>query len=344
MKLHKKSIMISVIACLILCTTCLSLYAAGINITSVFLTAKNQGLNDAIFERNGEICYFDYSEKTITILADGGKYSPVLSPDKTKILYCNSVLETEGNVMQFGIIDINGNVIREIAIDSEISNDILNCQWLSDTIVGVTTHVNPSTSEYFVYDVTNGEKIGNYVGYSFAQIPNTPKIIYAKNVPHWSDEHVYHSFVVDDKIVYTSDVLDATLYPPVFSDDLTKIAFIEKLPESSDTKEAQRIITGNFDKSSLTLQNIRSIEVTPDIAGYLTFDENNNICVVNSNLLLRYDEKTSSFIQEKITTDLRNRASDSRNFADLQTAVTRYWGDDSLEKINSISWTSGETR
>jgi hypothetical protein len=113
---------------------------------------------------------------------------------------------------------------------------------------------------------------------------------------------------------------------------------------SCDTKEAQRIITGSFDKSSLTLQNIRSIEVTPDIAGYLTFDENNNICVVNSNLLLRYDEKTSSFIQEKITTDLRNRASDSRNFADLQTAVTRYWGDDSLEKINSISWTSGETR
>jgi hypothetical protein len=347
MKRFKKSIILGSFICLVLCLTGVSLHAAGFSITSVFLTAKSQGLNDAIFERNGEICYFDYSDKSITVLSKDGKYSPVLSPDKTKILYRNSVLETENNVMKFGIIDINGEQMQEIVIDSEFSNDILDCQWLSDTTVGITTHVNPSTSEYFVYDITSGEKTGYYVGYAFAQIPNTEKIIYARNVPHWSDEPVYHSFIVDEKTVYTSDVLGAKLYPPAFSKDLKKIAFIEDLPESSDTKEAkvtQRIITADFDDSNLKLQNIRSIKVTPEIAGYLTFDENNNICVVNSNLLLKYDEKKSSFIQYKITTDLRDSARDSKNFAELQTAITKYWGDDSLEKINSINWTSEETR
>lgn len=311
---------------------------SGFSIGSIFSTAKSKGFNDAIFERNGGICYFDYSEGAITVLARGGKYSPVLSPDKTRILYRNSVLETEGNVMQFGIITINGELLREIVIDSEQSNDIIECQWLSDSAVGITTHVNPSTSEFFVYNADTGEKISNFAGYAFAHIPNTETVIYAKNVPHWSDEPVYHSFVIDDKIVYTSDILGEKLNPPVFSSDGTKIAFVEKLPESSDTEALQRIITGNFDYRSRTLNKIQRIDVPPEISGYLIFDENNSICVVNNNLLQRYDEKASKFIVNKISTDLRDRSSDTKSFAALQTAVTKYWGDDSLDEIHSISW------
>lgn len=341
-RVSKKVILIVFI---ILCTTCATALASGIDITSLFLTAKSMGLRDAVFEREGEICYFDYSEGKIIIIDDeGGKYSPVLSPDKTKILYRRSVLETEGNTLQFGIIDLNGKSILDITIDSELSNDIIGCQWLSDTTVGITTHVNPSTSEFFVYDITNGEMTQHYIGYSFAQIPNTEKIIYAKNVPHWSDEHVYHSFVVDGKTVYTSDALDAKLYPPVFSGDLTKIAFVEELPNTNDGTETQRIITGDFDNGSITIKNIDKIDVPPEISGYLTFDSNNNVCVVNGNLLQTYDKKTESFNKKVITTDLRDSANDSKNFAELQKAVTEYWGDDSLDKINNINWTSEGTK
>lgn len=319
----------------ITCITCAIALASGINIPSLFMKDKNPGLRCAIFEREGEICCFDYSEKKIKIIDVGGKYSPVLSPDRTKILYRRSVLETEGNVLKFGIIDMNGKSVLDIAVDSELSNDILNCQWLSDTAVGVTTHVNPSTAEFFVYNITNGEMTGHYIGYSFALIPNTEKIIHAKNVPYWSDEPVYHSFVVDGNIVYTSDIPDAKLYPPVFSADLAKIAFIEQLPKSADKEETQRVIIADFDKSSITITNINSINVPPAISGYLTFDSNNSICVAGSNLLQVYDNKTSSFIPK--ATDFRGR--DPKHFAELQKAVTEYWGDDSLDKINNINWT-----
>ena len=195
---------------LILCTAGVMMASvSGFSIESIFSTSKSKGYNDAIFERNGEICWFDYSEGSITILDRGGKYTPVLSPNRSRILYRKSVFETEGNVMQFGIITIDGEFLREIVIDSYLSNDIIGLQWLSDSTVGITTHVNPSTSEFFVYNVDTGEKIASYVGYAFAQIPNTDKIIHAENVPHWSDEPVYHSFVVDGKIVYTSDIIDA---------------------------------------------------------------------------------------------------------------------------------------
>ena len=321
---------------LILCTAGVMMASvSGFSIESIFSTAKSKGYNDAIFERNGEICWFDYSEGSITILDRGGKYTPVLSPNRSRILYRKSVFETEGNVMQFGIITIDGEFLREIVIDSYLSNDIIGLQWLSDSTVGITTHVNPSTAEFFVYNVDTGEKIASYVGYAFAQIPNTDKIIHAENVPHWSDEPVYHSFVVDGKIVYTSDIIDARLDPPVFSSDGTKFAFVENLP---DLEASQRIITGNFDKESLTLKNIRSINIPSEVAGYLTFDESNNICIINNNLLQIYNEKASKFITSEISTDLRNRWSDSKNFAALQTAVTKYWGDDSLERINSITW------
>jgi len=296
-------------------------------------------LEGAIFERNGEICYFNYSNDEIKILSGGGKYAPEISPDMTKILYRRSVLETEGNTMIFGIIDINGNPVREIIIDTELSNNILNCQWFSSDTVGITTHVNPVTSELFVYDINSGEKKGYYVGYSFAQIPGTEKVIYAKNVPYWSDESVYHSFIADGRTVYTSDILDARLSQPLFSEDLTKIAFIENLPGTNKENEAQqRIIVADFNIYDMVLQNTQIIEVPAETYGYLSFDDNNDICIVYDNLVLKYDENMSSFLRAETSQPSNHAAKDMERFAKLQTAVTKHWGDDSLDEINSITW------
>ena len=323
-----------------LCIFLARLFAPDYTVASLFETADSKEFKGAIFERNGEICRFDYSGRKIAILDGGGMYDPVLCPDKTRILYRRSVFETAGNALQFGIIDMNGKPVLTMTIESEVSNDILDCRWLSDTAVGITTHINPSTSEFFIYDAASGKVTGHYIGYLFAQIPDTEKIIYAENVPHWSDETVYHSFAVDEKTIYTSDILDARLYPPVFSEDVTKSAFMEGLPNSDgeNGKEKWRIITADFDKNNMMLTNISSIEVPPEISGTLAFDSNNNLCLVNGNLLQVYDKNTSTFKQKEITADVPDRSEELKYFEELQKAVTKYWGDDSLEKINHINW------
>lgn len=337
--MNKRKTILIIVVFLMVCAVGIVLASvSGSGRMPIFSADKSTGFKKAIFERNGEICQFDYSEGTITILAGDGKYSPALSPDKSKVLYRNSVLETEGNAMRFGIMTIDGKPIREIVIDSELSNDIIECQWLSDSAVGITTYVNPSTSEFFIYNAETGEKMKSYAGYSFAHIPNTEKVVHAKNVPYWSDEPVYHSFVIDGETVYTSDVLDARLGPPVFSDDGAKFAFVENLPKSNDSETLQRIITGDFNKTGLTFTNIRRINVPSEVSGYLAFDESNHLCIVDSNSLHIYNEKTSEFITSKSSADLRNRSGAPKDYAALQTAVTEYWGDDSLDKINSITW------
>lgn len=336
MKSIKKGVLLYTF--IVLCIIFTGLLAADYTITSLLKTANRGKIKGAIFERNGEICYFDYSKREIIVLDGGGKYSPVLSPDKTRILYRRSVLDTEGNTLQFGIIDINGKAVLDITIESELSNDIIDCQWLSDTVVGITTHINPSTSEFFSYDTVNGKAIGHFIGYSFTKIPNTEKIIYAKNIPHWSDEAAYHSFVVDEKILYTSGILDARLYPPVFSDDLTQIAFIECSPNPSNEEEKSRIIIGDFDYNNLVLTIISSIELPYGISGHLTFDSNNNICLINDNLLHLYDKGISSFKQMEIAADLPNNTGESMYLEELRNAVAEFWDDASPEEINNISW------
>jgi hypothetical protein len=342
----KKIIIVNIMALLIFCIIFISAFASSFSISSIFSTAESKGLDDAVFERGGEICYFDSDDKSISILAGGGKYVPVLSPDKEKIVYQNSVFAAETSIMQFGIIDINGEFINEIVVDSFISNEITGCMWLSDSTVGVTAHVNPSTEEYFVYNIYTGEMLRNYVGYSFAKLPNSENMIYAKNVPHWADEPMYHSFMINDEIVYTSEVLGATLGTPIFSDDSAKIAFVEDLSTYDDFhdsgKEAfkQSIIIADFSEDDMTIHDSRRITVPSEIVGFLSFDQNNSICVVNNNLLQKYDEKRATFISTEITTDFRDSAIDASRFSDLFTIVNEHWGDDSLEYINNINWTS----
>ena len=315
-----------------------------------------RGHHNAIFERNGEICYFNCTDGSIIILASGGKYSPVLSSNHTKILYRNSVLETEGNIMQFGIIDLTGSQILEVKVDTEFSNDILECEWISECLVGITTHVNPATSEYFIYDASTGEFKSRLIGYSFSQIPNSENIIYAKNVPYWSDESIYHSYVIDEKIVYTSDILNARLGQPVFSEDSSKIVFVENLPEGyviTDNETAienqvespeQVIIIADFSVVTQTLINPCIIAIPPEIIEDLYIDENNDVCIIINNVLQKYNDSTKSFDVSIIDTNTYENTIVTRNFADLLESVTRQWGDDSLDKINCVSWTDKQVR
>ena len=343
--LRKKRIGALFIILILFCTFTGVCVAADIfKIPRLFSLTKDEETSNAVFEMNGEILHYDSEQNEITIISTGGKYTPLLSPDNTKILYRKSVFEIENGALIFGVIDLKGNSISEIKIDTEFSNEILDYMWISESLVGVTTHVNPSTSEYFVYEIFEQKLINSFVGNSFTTIPGTKLVMYEKNVPHWSEESVKHSYIIENEVVYTSDSVDMLLGVPVFSDDMTKIAFIEtpnNVRNNYDGDNAMpRLVVCEFDKSSLSVQKRNSINIDSQISGYVAFNDRNEICIVNATDIYWYNEDTDSFVQESVITNLRDGATDSGRYTKLQEAVKTLCGDDSLDNLHSINWIS----
>lgn len=177
-----------------------------------------------------------------------------LSPDRSKYLYGKSENQDGKTVLTVGVIDAyEYHRPTEFRLNTETSNEIVKVCWLSDALVGAETHVNPSTGEFFVYDLETGQEVKHYIGSSFAVIPGTSHVMYEENVPHFSNEDVCHSFFIDDQKVYTSDWLNARLGKPTFSKDLTKVSFLEQRYDLDVSRE----VTCDFDLQTLTLSNIR---------------------------------------------------------------------------------------
>ena len=177
-----------------------------------------------------------------------------LSPDRSKYLYGKSENQDGKTVLTIGVIDAyEYHRPTEFRLNTETSNEIVKVCWLSDALVGAETHVNPSTGEFFVYDLETGQEVKHYIGSSFAVIPGTSHVMYEENVPHFSNEDVCHSFFIDDQKVYTSDWLNARLGKPTFSKDLTKVSFLEQRYDLDVSRE----VTCDFDLQTLTLSNIR---------------------------------------------------------------------------------------
>jgi beta-lactamase regulating signal transducer with metallopeptidase domain len=177
-----------------------------------------------------------------------------LSPDRSKYLYGKSENQDGKTVLTIGVIDAyEYHRPTEFRLNTETSNEIVKVCWLSDALVGAETHVNPSTGEFFVYDLVTGQEVKHYIGSSFAVIPGTSHVMYEKNVPHFSNEDVCHSFFIDDQKIYTSDWLNARLGKPTFSKDLTKVSFLEQRYDLDVSRE----VTCDFDLQTLNLSNIR---------------------------------------------------------------------------------------
>lgn len=213
-------------------------------------------------------------------LSSEGKYGSVPSPDGTRLLYRRSVLETNGGALIFGVSDLSGVTAFELCIDTECSNDILALEWISDSLVGITTHINPSSSEYFVYDIDSQSLLKSFVGSSFAAIPGTDLVMYEQNVPHWGGEPTAHSLMIDDEVVYTSDVIGAKLGVPVFSDDLTNVAFTETvpLPDMTSAKSGEAsLVVCDFDLSTRSLKNKVITPIDGDTPETIKFGKDNAV-------------------------------------------------------------------
>ncbi|MBE6632384.1 MAG: hypothetical protein E7623_06770 [Ruminococcaceae bacterium] len=236
---------------------------------------EEEPVTPTVFEKDGSIYLSDGKSDKAELLSSGGRYMPSLSEDGTKVLYAKSMFETPGNAIVFGIMDIEGKDIIELTVECTNNNTLTSVEWISDRLVGVETHVNPSTSEYFVYKVSEeGRLAAAYTGLFFTPIPNTEKVVYRENVPHFSEEPIYHSYMIGEKKVYTSEKLNAELGAPVFSDDLGKMAFIET------AEDGRTLVICDFDFAKLGVKVKRTIPLEQDISGELCY-RNGAFCMVD---------------------------------------------------------------
>jgi len=302
---RKKILLVSAIALVIVLSSAIVAISAQGLWPTLLRSGKSLGYKDAVFGYDGTIYFFHDGE--LSSIGEGGdtmpKYAPLVSPDHKQILYQHSVYDYEDCVtMVIGVMGFDGKVIRQITIDNTFSNNIVGMEWLDNKHVGVTTHVNPSTGEYFIFDIVTGKEVSREVGYAFAMIPNSQNVIHAANLPHWSPLDEYHSFVVGEKTVYTVKDLNVALGTPVFDTEVKQVAFIEKAYLSD--RESIRLIIADFDLDSLTLTPTVEIDVPEDVSGYLMFDENNQACFVNVDQKVFFNKDLGKFEYVQIENDL----------------------------------------
>ena len=99
----------------------------------------------------------------------------------------------------------------------------------------------------------------------------------------------------------------------------------------------QRIIIADYNAATKSFHDTQSIAVPPEIVGYLYFDENTDICIINNNILQKYNNITKTFEVSTI-----NNTASARRLANLFECVNKQWGDTSMEYINCVNWTNNQ--
>lgn len=184
------------------------------------------------------------------------KYDPTPSPDGTLVLYRYAVADVLG--LRVGVDSADGKCLHTIDINTVASNEIMKLEWIGKGYFAVTTHVNPSTLEYYIYSTETGEEIASYCGYAFTPLPmDEPTVIYAENVPHGFADKTYHSYAVNGRTVYTSDEQGALLSEVAFSEDMKTVAFIEAIDNEIET--VSLLVKGSFDGEKI--EPIEKIEL-----------------------------------------------------------------------------------
>lgn len=219
------------------------------------------------------------AEEEAVIIFD--KHNETISPDGKYVLYNYSISETS----QYGVLglmisvdDTSGKNLHSITLDAPNSNDILGVEWIGNSYFGVTTHVNPSTSEYLVFSMETGEEIARYSGYSFSVLPmEQPTVIYAENVPHGYGAETNHSYAINSNTVYVSTELGGVLSKVAFSEDMTLAVFTESFIYDFDEQRPSRLVMGYYDGA--LIQVINTADLPEGISGDPTVDENNNIII-----------------------------------------------------------------
>lgn len=155
-----------------------------------------------------------------------------------------------------------------------------------ERVLAIETHVNPSDSEFFLYDIMTKEMLQQYVGGAFWVIPGTDHVLYEESVPHFSSEPIKHALYLDEQKVYTAQREDYRFEGLVFSEDHSRVAFLEKYVGPEELPEEKRARSAFIVMCDLTVGNPAMKErivipaVDPDRVQTLFFLEDNEFCMM----------------------------------------------------------------
>lgn len=201
----------------------------------------------------------------------------------------------------FGVLDPGGEE-REIELPVEVSNAVLRATWISENLLGIETHVNPSTSIYYVYDVATETALRSYAGSSFAVIPGTDHIMYEENIPHFSHESMKHSYYIDDELFYTAERADYQLGTPVFSKDLTQVAFTAHYVDDEQISDGKTyppcLYVCDVSWSSFSMKAKIMMTISQEGFEGAFFDEDNELRVMIDGVMYAYHGGELSLFRE----------------------------------------------
>lgn len=306
--------------------TLLVVSVIGVSANAIIREVKKNSEKDAVFGLDG-ILYL-YQDGKISTIEDQpgehGKYGPEVSPDRTKILYRYSVWETDFQ-LQIGIVDISGETVLEKTLDTDMSNEFVSMGWIDNETIFVTTHINPATQEFFMYDLS-GKELTHYYGYAFAPIPNSHKVMYAENVPLGFTDQAYHSYMIEDKVVFTAEDMGVTLNVPSFDTTGSKVLFTFK-----DNNSESLYICDLDEGDAIKIES--EINLPNTVSGTPVFDEKGNVCLVNEKLLYTLDSKTGTFNEKVFFVD----ETDSRFYKAFENSFKKSMPCDIID-VYDLTW------
>lgn len=293
------------------------------------------------FELNGSAYLYSDSTGKIIKFIDSDR-SPVFSPNGTQIAFSKHSDESDANKFEISIYDINTKTTKKIELENNNSNSITRINWINDCTICVEGHVNPSTSQFFVCDTANN-KVKSYAGTFFFPTPDG-YVLYKKNQPHFSEKGEPDTLCIDDQDVYKADDLSLTISVICVSRSSKKIAFFEMKNNESES-EAMVLVTADIDFSKKKVSNVSKVKITNDMSGIasLYFDDDDNICLLDSDSKYQVDQVNKKWIKIKntIPEPLKNEI-DAR-MTKFKNAVTKKFKDDIKGDENKISSTINST-
>ena len=214
--------------------------------------------------------------------------SPMSSPEDLSELYVPVIadfelitdpLSTKDGMMTAQIIRYAGddsNVIRLTEEDRlladilfENSNQVLNLEWLGgDSILAVTSHINPSTNQYLVIELNEKYKTSYYYGFAFVWNESFTNLYYIKPDPHFSEGTVNSLMDKNENVLYRT--MDNNRMTAAFavSPDENHFAVVIRTLEAEETL----VILKRFDD-----ETANPVGIIGDFSGDFSFLDNETL-------------------------------------------------------------------
>jgi hypothetical protein len=157
--------------------------------------------NEVWLIRNGQPAQLTRDGKT--------KLQAVLSIARDRVAYYDQCVQGENCLPSVVILDLDGNRLQsfqprsEAMGQSEPCASVLDISWVSDRVMAVECHLNPSVSEYLEIDLPSGKTAHDFLGYGFARSPDSRHVAHVGPIVHFAPPYAQSNYlVIDDITVY----------------------------------------------------------------------------------------------------------------------------------------------